>query len=258
MTILCYNNIINKSKGEKMLKILAQGLLTISLFISVVNAQNLDSEDIIDVVDYKLNRIKNNLGSELQKIKAELAELKSIKNNENIEQEINTLDRSIETLETNIAQATITKETLQEKFTKYDDIISSNTDTQLWVIGFIVLFMVFVYFIVNTYIKKLKSEMEQKMEAMLHQETSIKESMDTEGIEKNTNFVINKMELDILNILSGERSIKLIKKRFDILRKKYENRETSRDILRNELQSWIETVQEKKIRKKVGSVLSAL
>jgi len=240
-----------------MLKVVIKGLLVLVFVSCFANAQNYETQDIIDVVDYKIDRMKNSLGSDLHKIKVELEELKTIQNGNGIEKEIINLDKSIEKLENNIVQATIDKESFQKEFTQYENLINTNRNIKIWIVGFVLIVLLIAYFIINNYLKKAQEDITKKTEEMLKRsmveykkEFSLKDK-----VNKKSKALINKMELDILNILKGDNSIKLIKKEFDLLRKKYKGIDTTENILLKELKVWIKTIDEKKTRKKVGNFL---
>ena len=243
-----------------MLKIAAKSVFTVMVLFSFINANEYNSQDIIDVVDYKLDRIKSNLGSELHKIKVELEELKRMKSDTNIEQEITNLDKSISTLENNITKATIDNSSLEEKFTEYDNIISANNSIQIWIIVLVLSISIVGYFIINKFIEKVKEDISKNTQEILEKNLHMKEekvSLKTK-VNQNTMLLINKIELEILNMLHGEKNIKPVKKEFNFLRTKYSHEETSKESLLQELKAWIKTIEEKKVRKKVGHVLEAI
>ena len=55
---------------------MVQNIIKIALFVSLLlsysSGQNYNSEDIIDVVEYKITKIKNNINYDLVKVKSEL------------------------------------------------------------------------------------------------------------------------------------------------------------------------------------------
>lgn len=247
-----------------MLKHILRGMFLLTILFNFVNAQEHNSKDIIDVVDYKIDRIKSGLGNELHKVKSELEELKKIKSDETVTKKIMDIEESVKNLENKIDQISrnsLDSKSIEKRFAKYDTlIVNSNSAIKIWSIGSFLTILVFVYFMMQTIVKKAKEQITLKTEEMLKKnmqdyrdELNVKEMVNID-----TKALINKIETKMVHSLNGDKNIQLIKNKFDLLRTQYIDSEIKETVLLDELKNWAKTIEEKKTRKKVTNFLDEL
>ena len=144
-----------------MLKKLVNSTLFIVSLCSFSYAQDYNEKDIINVVDYKINQVKNNLGDDLEMLQVKLNKLQSTQNTQELQQEIININNSIENIKNNIAQSSITNNTFHKKFRQYDSLVNSNENLKYWFILFAIVLFGF-YLFVKYYFLKLQEDMYQQ------------------------------------------------------------------------------------------------
>lgn len=245
-----------------MLKAIIRGVFLLTVLFNFLHAQEEhNSKDIIDVVDFKIQRVKNNLENKLHEINMEINELKKVKSDDPVTQKIADIDKSLKILNDTIIQISHENKSLQKKLAKYDTekLQSDNSvkSVKVWIISFSIIVLAIAYFMIYIFVKKAKEEMNIKMEKVLEKNMQKHKDELSAKVETSldTKALIDKVELELVNFLNGDKNMQQIKNKFELLRDEYKNREITKELLINQLQVWAKTIEEKKTRKKVGNFL---
>jgi len=227
---------------------MVQNIIKIALFVSLLLSyslgRNYNSEDIIDVVDYKITKVQKNVNYDLVKVKSELKKVEkgSIVSDEILSQ----LNGSIATLEKNIDSSNGEIEAIKEQVIQYKSMIQANNDKQAYILGFIVVTFIISFLLVQNYISRIKEELSKENKSSVEDETIYE------------NITIDEIESKILNVSKSKKAAEQIKKMFESLREKYQNIEASEVLVLKEIRNLIQEIKEKKTRKKVYNYIQAI
>jgi ATP-dependent Lon protease len=247
-------------KGEKMGNFMIKGILLLAICISLSNAQTTNGDDIIEVVDYKIQRIHNYLVGDLVQVKEELNKLKSQSSSVDLQSEIKNLDASIENLEENIVQASLDTQNIQKQFLEYDSLMNQNSKLYSWIVLLIVITIPVAYFLIQNYIATTKEELEKNTQVTLKENIELYKEEFTKEIKKSqkTISLIDYLEFKVLQKIEAQKKKIYFQNKFKALKKKYGKKEIHKEVLLLEVKEWIDALKGKKDKKQVQLILKEL
>lgn len=222
-----------------MVNILLKSFFSFLLLFSFVYAQGEPKENIVDIVDFRFDKIRDNINSDITKLNSELKVVKL--QDVELKSSLKELD---DKLSKNIAQNKAFEKEFASDVKKYDEIIVSQdkkiegigSSLNSWVMGllFVVALLVLVTsFIVRKYIAKVKEETISEVDLMVNKWMQKKNE---EFEKKEEQYVLEKDELNS--------KVKYWMDRFKELE------EDDSEFL-EEFKNWTKTIDDKKVKTKV-------
>ncbi len=227
-----------------MLRSILQAVFTLVLVCGFANAQSDGSQNVIDIVDYRFNTIRDDLNNDIGKIKSELNKIKEVQNN-TIEKEIGNIDRYIIELENKLLQSIADREAFEKEFQedvkKYNTLVvrqdnkidSISSSIAFWAFFAVLLAVVLSFVIAKQYAKKIREDAVKEVDDMFNRwimQRKTDEYLDSEN-QKNEN---------------DELSEKL-----DYWKNKYHELKNDDEKLLEEFKKWSKNIDDKKMKNKV-------
>lgn len=237
-----------------MVSSLFKGFLFTLVCICFSLADNNNTQNIVDIVDYRFDKIRDNINSDISKIKSELKKIKQIQDN-TIDEEIINIDRVIVDMEEKLEKFIKDKKAFEKEFhedvekynhtiirqdKKIDDLSSS---FNFWAVGFLLVGFstaIISFFIARIYSKKAREDAAKEVNVMLKRWIKQK---DEEYLEEEKRE--NKKE-DELN------------KQIEFWKSRYEELRFNDDHFLAEFKKWAKNIEDKEMKNRIKKYIKKL
>ena len=154
------------------------GFYTMLLF-GFLNAETNNTQNIVDIVDYRFNSIRDNINGDIDNIKTQLLKIKEVQD-KTIAKEISNIDRSVKSLEKQLSETKDFEKEFEGSVDKYNEIVISqdkkiqtlNSSLNIWLVSIllIALFTAILSFIfIRIYSRKAKENAVKEVNGILNQ-----------------------------------------------------------------------------------------
>ena len=234
-----------------MLRSILKAVLSVVLLYGFASAQGEGSQNVVDIVDYRFNTIKDNLNGDIAKIKSEIQKIKETQNN-TIEKEIGNLDRYIVDLENKLLKSIEDREAFEKEFQEdvknYNEIVVTqdnkidNVSSSIffWAFIAVILAVVLSFIIARVYARKTREEAVKEVDDMFNRwivQRKTDEYLDSEN-QKNENEELSE--------------------KLDYWKSKYNELKNDDEKLLEEFKKWSKNIDDKKMKSKVKKHIKRL
>lgn len=231
-----------------------KGFFFVIVLICFANAESNNTQNIVDIVDFRFDKIRDNINSDISSIKIELEKIKAVQD-ETIEKEILNIDRSIESMEDKLSKNINDRKAFEKEFhedvRKYNQTIvrqdkkidELSMSFSFWAVGFLLvglLTAIVSFFIARIYSRKAREDAAKEVDYMLNRWIKQKDE-----------------EFEQREVRENKKEHELTKQ-IEFWKSRYEELKFNDDHFLAEFKKWAKNIEDKEIKNRVKKYIKKL